>query len=74
MKFSTRDRDNDVHSGNCATQFHGAWWYIKCHGSNLNGKYLNGTYTSYATGIDWSSWKGHYYSMKTTEMKFRGYL
>jgi len=54
--------------------YRGAWWYGACHSSNLNGKYLNGTHTSYGMGVDWSTWKGHYYSLKTTEMKFRGVL
>jgi len=70
-KFSTIDNDNDVRSDHCAITFHGAWWYNKCHKSNLNGKYLNGTHSSFADGVNWESWKGFYYSLKTTEMKFR---
>ena len=72
MNFSTKDQDNDVHqTGNCAVSFKGAWWYRNCHNSNLNGKYLSGTHTSYADGVEWYQWKGHYYSLKTTEMKLR---
>ncbi|KAK3732618.1 hypothetical protein QZH41_008262, partial [Actinostola sp. cb2023] len=48
MQFSTKDRDNDVHSGSCAVIVTGAWWYTKCHASNLNGLYLNGSTKIYA--------------------------
>lgn len=72
QKFSTKDRDNDSGVGrNCAVTFSGAWWYSNCHSSNLNGLYLNGNHSSYANGVNWSNWKGAYYSLKTTEMKVR---
>ncbi|XP_053551247.1 microfibril-associated glycoprotein 4 [Bombina bombina] len=70
MKFSTYDHDEDEHpSVNCALSASGAFWYKNCHGANLNGKYLNGSTEEYATGLIWSSWKGHYYSLKRSEMK-----
>lgn len=71
MKFTTKDQDNDKDSTNCATQYKGAWWYNHCHESNLNGRYLSGVHSSYADGVNWYKWKGHYYSLKITEMKVR---
>ena len=70
--FSTYDRDNDFTSKqNCAERYDGAWWYSKCHHSNLNGLYLNGSHASEANGINWKDWLGHQYSLKATEMKIR---
>ena len=73
MKFSTKDRDNDVHLGifNCAVTYNGAWWYNSCHYSNLNGLYLEGPQESYADGIDLVTFRGYYYSLKFTEMKLQ---
>ena len=48
MKFTSRDRDNDLHSGNCA-HYHGGFWYTACGGLEINDHpsssselYLNG--------------------------------
>ena len=72
MKFSTKDRDNDQSGGgNCAVIYSGAWWYNACHDSNLNGPYLGGFQESYANRINWVTFRGHYYSLKFTEMKFQ---
>ncbi|XP_021340478.1 microfibril-associated glycoprotein 4-like [Mizuhopecten yessoensis] len=69
--FSTIDKDKDNIIGNCAVLYHGAWWYEKCHVSNLNGLYLSGRTSIYAKGITWHSWKGYYYSLKSTKMMIR---
>ena len=72
LNFTTFDEDNDLATdGNCAITYKGAWWYNGCHSSNLNGRYLSGHHTSFADGTNWSIWKGHRYSLKTTEMKLR---
>ncbi|XP_037712115.1 ficolin-2-like [Drosophila subpulchrella] len=47
MKFSTKDRDNDIASANCAQSFFGGWWYMSCHKSNLAGQY--------GRGMNWNS-------------------
>ncbi|XP_052060850.1 ryncolin-1-like isoform X1 [Mytilus californianus] len=66
--FSTKDRDNDSHSSDCAEVYKGAWWYKDCHDANLNGLYL-GNKKDYK-GMRWSHWKGKQ-SMKTTSMMIR---
>lgn len=68
-EFSTIDADHDVYAPSCAKEFHGAWWYNACHSSNLNGRYLRGNHTSYADGVEWVTFRGYYYSLKSTEMK-----
>jgi len=70
-KFSTRDQDNDAASVSCAVIHKGAWWYERCHSSNLNGFYLRGRHTSYANGVNWRHWTGYHYSLRFTEMKIR---
>jgi len=72
--FSTYDRDNDAWANNCASYFHGAWWYGACHNSNLNGKYYAapGKHpANYADGADWLTFKGHFESAKRVKMMFK---
>jgi len=72
--FSTFDRDNDAWANNCASYFHGAWWYGACHHSNLNGKYYSypGKHpNNYADGADWLTYRGHFESAKKVAMKFK---
>ncbi|XP_044161182.1 ficolin-1-A-like [Bufo gargarizans] len=70
-QFSTKDRDNDKAKHHCAQSYAGGWWYVACHDSNLNGRYLRGNHTSYANGVNWLKGKGHHYSYKVSEMKIR---
>ena len=70
MAFTTKDRDNDRDIGhNCAVRWTGAWWYNRCHNSNLNGKYLGRNDTS-GQGVCWSRFRS-YLSLKFAEMKLR---
>ena len=58
MSFSTKDRDNDKNSGNCAVSERGAWWYNNCAYSDLSANYGDSHYY----------W---YYSLKGSEMKLK---
>ncbi|PFX19153.1 techylectin-5B-like [Stylophora pistillata] len=69
--FTTKDQVNDGYDGNCAKEFKGAWWYIACDSSNLNGFYHHGRHALYADGVNWFRWKGYHYSAKRAEMKVR---
>ncbi|KAK3087010.1 hypothetical protein FSP39_000285 [Pinctada imbricata] len=71
MKFSARDHDNDNAGGHCAETFKGGFWYNNCHAANPNGQYLSGDHETLANGINWHSWRGYKYSLKTIEMKIR---
>ncbi|XP_054082759.1 ficolin-2-like isoform X2 [Zeugodacus cucurbitae] len=72
-KFTTKDSHNDENNENCAVLYTGAWWYQKCHASNLNGRYLGGEFPKdqYAKGVVWHAWHGHYYSLKYVHMAIR---
>ena len=49
--FTTRDRDNDSRSSNCAADiYRGGWWYSRCTRISLNGDY-EGDVTPTNTGI-----------------------
>ncbi|XP_042204911.1 ficolin-2-like [Homarus americanus] len=71
QRFSAKDKDFGKAKYNCSVKYKGAWWYEKCHKSNLNGLYLSGPHASYADGINWKSWRGYHYSLRTTAMMIR---
>ena len=71
MRFSTKDKDQDNSTSNCAQEYTGAFWYYKCHQVNINAQYLNGENDQPNKGMTWYAFKGGYYSLKTTQMKFR---
>lgn len=74
MAFSTYDRDSDrLPGGNCADMYKGGWWYNKCTDANLNGQYYSNCQTNgnQRTGIFWESWRGVFYSLRSTRMMIR---
>ncbi|KAI0238427.1 Ficolin-2, partial [Lamellibrachia satsuma] len=71
QQFSTKDRDNDQYSSDCANQYKGCWWYNSCHHSNLNGQYLHGPSDPHQKGLVWRTWTGQYTSLKKVAMKLR---
>ena len=46
MYFTTRDKDNDKYSKNCAQTSPGGWWFNYCMQSNLNRNHVQGPYYS----------------------------
>ncbi|KAL9975446.1 hypothetical protein ACROYT_G012607 [Oculina patagonica] len=69
--FSTKDRDNDNSSSNCATRCKAGWWFGACLDSNLNGLYHHGQHSTSWEGVNWNKWKGASYSAKRAEMKIK---
>lgn len=51
--FTTKDKDNDQHSGNYAVTYKSAWWYGSDFYSDLNRPYSGHTGTMY-----WVTWSG----------------
>ncbi|XP_028391590.1 ryncolin-1-like [Dendronephthya gigantea] len=67
-QFTTRDKDNDGGTANCAKRWTGGWWYANCAHSNLNGLYL-GKGKNHYSGVHWRGWKMD--SLKNVDMKMR---
>ncbi|XP_065052510.1 fibrinogen C domain-containing protein 1-like [Rhopilema esculentum] len=70
MEFSTKNRDNDLSSDNCAEKYNGGWWYNACHSCQLNGL-LPSTDTNSPGYMSWITIDGSYGSIKFSEMKIR---
>lgn len=77
--FSTKDSDNSP--SKCVNSYRGAWWYVRCYHSNLNGVWMTEE-RSIATqgpetldnrhGIVWQDlFDKKFYSLKSVEMKVR---
>ena len=72
-QFSTYDNDNDYyHDGNCAGEYHGAWWFKVCHNSDLNAKYSTNPNQLYV--IEWYDWKKNWLNLKETQMKITPFI
>ncbi|XP_062594219.1 ficolin-2-like, partial [Saccostrea cucullata] len=72
MKFTTKDRDNDVErNNNCAVMYNSGWWHNACHCANPNGLYLAGNTTVFGKGITYYPWLTHNYSLKTIRLMVR---
>ncbi|XP_026206496.1 microfibril-associated glycoprotein 4-like [Anabas testudineus] len=72
QNFSTFDKDQDSSSSNCAKLNLGAFWYNNCHYTNPNGLYHWGADATVPNvGVDWVTWTGWNYSLKTISMKIQ---
>ncbi|XP_073697815.1 microfibril-associated glycoprotein 4-like [Garra rufa] len=73
QKFTTFDKDQDIHEKNCARLYLGAFWYAGCYHANINGVYLWGEDpTIYAIGNVWYTWKNNIaVGMKSISMKIK---
>eukprot|EP00794_Sanderia_malayensis_P003776 gene3776-4299_t len=70
MKFTTKDRDNDLYATNCAVLYKGGWWHRDCFMANLNNLYPTSTNPSW----DYMSWrflKQEWGNIIFSEMKLR---
>uniref|UniRef100_A0A8W7JBU5 Fibrinogen C-terminal domain-containing protein n=1 Tax=Anopheles albimanus TaxID=7167 RepID=A0A8W7JBU5_ANOAL len=69
MKFSTKDRDNDVRPGDhLAEYFQGGWWYAETNYSILNGPY---NYTFDMRANWWFYFKNEFSRLTFTRMMIR---
>ncbi|XP_061176964.1 ficolin-1-like [Saccostrea echinata] len=69
MRFSTKDQENDIDSSrNCATTFHGAWWYRYCFQSNLNREYAQSAANDPRYATRWHFKRSHEALQKTVMM------
>ena len=76
MFFSTKDRDNDEYHVNCAADLYsGAFWSKSCQTAGLTNYYgasPNGDNGKRADDVmNWRSWHGYEYSLKTAKMMIR---
>ena len=70
MKFTTKDQDNDTWGKNCAVEYKGAWWFVDCMHSDLNGPYHKSAVKSYAI-VGWYDFGNIWISLKSARMMVR---
>ena len=69
-QFSTRDEDNDVYGGNCASIYLGGWWYDACYTAHLTGPHVTPAGADQNAKLYWYS-KGVYTYYPNVEMMVR---
>ncbi|XP_037031495.1 ficolin-2-like [Bradysia coprophila] len=79
--FTTKDKQNDGHTSNCAIVCKGAWWYRQCYHSNLNGIWMSKLRAVSTKGSSSNdnifgvhfrhTFEVDFYSLKSVEMKVR---
>ena len=70
MKFTTKDKDNDVYGKNCAVEFKGGWWFYGCIDCNLNGPYHKSAVKS-AIAVGWYKFENEWITLKSAKMMIR---
>ncbi|XP_053674432.1 fibrinogen C domain-containing protein 1-like [Anopheles nili] len=64
--FATYDRRQNE----CPEHYQGAWWFLQCYDSHLNGVYTPGLQQTYG-GIIWHTFRGDFESLRATRMLVR---
>ncbi|KAL2100034.1 hypothetical protein ACEWY4_004428 [Coilia grayii] len=71
-KFSTLDKEQDPSGSKCAKERLGAFWYNGCHYANPNGVYRWGSDATISyISVEWYTFKGRDYSLKSITMMIR---
>ena len=70
MKFTTKDQDNDTWGKNCAVKCKGAWWFVDCMHSDLNGPYHKSAVKSKSV-VSWYKLGNEWISLKSAKMMIR---
>ena len=74
LPFTTKDKDNNFASTNCAEVYSGGWWFNQSHYSNLNGRNLSADTEEFAIGVLRFEFHGFCTSLRRAKMKIRSTL